>query len=179
MKQKFRVLPYDTAWWYSQVYMLTMETASRINKNKSKTRKMVNIKSEQEPWHHFMISPTPWFHLHKQHEQPQYDRRNFFCFSFSISRMVRNGWSQWEGLGLREENSSDIGTSVMDPDEREPKWEVTIYIIITRFIVINIAPLTELFCNWRLFCNCPLDDCKYLLFKNISFNTECLLVWYN
>ena len=129
MKQKFKVLPYDTAWWYSQVYMLTMETASRVNKNKSKTRKMMNIKSER--------------------------------------------------LGLREENSSDIGTSVMDPDEREPKWEVTIYIIITRFIVINIAPLTELFCNWRLFCNCPLDDCKYLLFKNISFNTKCLLVWCN
>ena len=36
--------------------------------------------------------------------------------------------------------------------------------LITRFIVINIAQLTE------LFCNCPL-------LKDISSYTKCLLVW--
>ena len=36
-------------------------------------------------------------------------------------------------------------------------------ITITQLIVINIAPLTVLFCNCELICNCPL-------LKNISFN---------
>ena len=36
--------------------------------------------------------------------------------------------------------------------------------VITRLIVIDIAPLTV------LFCNCPL-------LKDISFNTKCFLVW--
>ena len=38
--------------------------------------------------------------------------------------------------------------------------------LITRLIVLNIAPLTV------LFCNCPL-------FKDINFNTKCLLVWFD
>ena len=47
--------------------------------------------------------------------------------------------------------------------------KIVIMIIITRLIVISIAPLTELFCKCSLFCNCPL-------LKDISFNTKCLLV---
>ena len=31
-----------------------------------------------------------------------------------------------------------------------------IFNIITRLIIINIAPITELFCNWPLICNCLL-----------------------
>ena len=33
-----------------------------------------------------------------------------------------------------------------------------ILFVITWLTVINIAPLTELFCNCLLFCNCPLAD---------------------
>ena len=38
--------------------------------------------------------------------------------------------------------------------------------LITRLIVLNTAPSTE------LFCNCPL-------LKDISFNIKFLLVWYD
>ena len=42
--------------------------------------------------------------------------------------------------------------------------------VITRLIVIDVAPLAVLFCICPAFCNCPL-------LKDISFNTKCLLVW--
>ena len=35
---------------------------------------------------------------------------------------------------------------------------IKITLIITRLVVIDIAPLTVLFCNCSLFCNCPLED---------------------
>ena len=47
---------------------------------------------------------------------------------------------------------------------------IKITLIITRLIVIYIAPLPVSFCNCPLFCNCPP-------LKDISFNTKCLLVW--
>ena len=49
------------------------------------------------------------------------------------------------------------------------KREYPINNLITRLIVIDIAPLTVLFYNYPLFCNYPL-------LKDISFNTKCLLV---
>ena len=45
-----------------------------------------------------------------------------------------------------------------------------ITVVITRFFVIYIATLMELFSNFPLFYNCPL-------LKDISFNTNCLLLW--
>ena len=42
--------------------------------------------------------------------------------------------------------------------------QMGLFFIITGLIVIEIAPLTV------LFCNCPL-------FKDISFNAKCLLLW--
>ena len=43
--------------------------------------------------------------------------------------------------------------------------------LITRLIEIYTAPLTE------LFCNCRSQICNCLLSKDISFNTNSLLVW--
>ena len=47
----------------------------------------------------------------------------------------------------------------------------------TQLIVIDIAPLMVLLCN----CHCSVIArsliCNYLLLKDISFNTESLLVW--
>ena len=42
--------------------------------------------------------------------------------------------------------------------------------IITSLIVVDIAPLTVLFCNCPLICICPL-------LNDISFNTKCLFFW--
>ena len=49
---------------------------------------------------------------------------------------------------------------------------VAFNMLINRLIVIDIAPLTVLFCNGSLFCNCPM-------FKDIkdSFSKKYLLVW--
>ena len=49
--------------------------------------------------------------------------------------------------------------------------ESIIKMLITRLIVIGVAPLTVCFIIARsLICNCPL-------LKDISLNTKCLLVW--
>ena len=42
--------------------------------------------------------------------------------------------------------------------------------MITLLIVIDLTPLTVIYCNCPLCCNCPL-------LRDISFNTNCLLVW--
>ena len=50
--------------------------------------------------------------------------------------------------------------------------------MIARLIVIDTAPLTELFCNCPLFLNWPATNFNCPLLKDIRFNTKCLLVWY-
>ena len=54
-------------------------------------------------------------------------------------------------------------------EDRLSILELTITVMFTPLIAINIAPLTVLFCNWVMFYNC-------LLLKGISFNTKFLLV---
>ena len=54
-------------------------------------------------------------------------------------------------------------------EDRLPILELTITVMFTPLIVINIAPLQVLFCNCVIFYNC-------LLLKGISFNTKFLLV---
>ena len=49
--------------------------------------------------------------------------------------------------------------------------------LITRSIVLHITPLTVLFCNCPLLCNCCSFICNCPLLKNISFNTNCFFVW--
>ena len=54
------------------------------------------------------------------------------------------------------------------------KWTYSfIYYLITRLIVIDIAPLTMFFCNCPLFCKLI---CNWPPLKHISFITKCLLV---
>ena len=65
-------------------------------------------------------------------------------------------------------NSLNLKTRLDLPINTDDVESVTL--VITRLIVINILPLTELFCNFPMFCNCPL-------LKDITFNTKCLLVW--
>ena len=50
-----------------------------------------------------------------------------------------------------------IKKGILKVDLRISLMESIIFII-TQFTVINIAPLTELFSNFPLFCNCPLTD---------------------
>ena len=55
----------------------------------------------------------------------------------------------------------DFLTWVVQTFVRKVKQSVRKYYItwlITQFIVIDIAPLTVLFCNHQLFSNCPLAD---------------------
>ena len=54
-------------------------------------------------------------------------------------------------------------------EDRLSILELTITVMFTPLIVINIAPLTVLFCNCVMFYNC-------LLLKGISFNSKFLLV---
>ena len=54
-------------------------------------------------------------------------------------------------------------------EDRLSILELTITVMFTPLIVINIAPLTVSFCNCVMFYNC-------LLLKGISFNTKFLLV---
>ena len=49
-------------------------------------------------------------------------------------------------------------------------WALSVTRVIIRLIVIDIAPITVLLGNCRLFCN-------YLLLKDISFSRKSLLVW--
>ena len=52
--------------------------------------------------------------------------------------------------------------------------------IITRLIEIEIAPLTVLFCNYRLFCNCPLADLQLPVLKRYQFQYKVFvdLMWW-
>ena len=66
-------------------------------------------------------------------------------------------------------NLFNVGISKANKQtNKQTRYNYTI--LITRLIVIDIAPLAVLFCNWPLFCN-------WLLLKDITFNTKCLLVW--
>ena len=48
------------------------------------------------------------------------------------------------------------------------------FLLIARFIVIDIAPLTVLFCSCPLFCNWPPLICNCPLLKDVSSNKKCL-----
>ena len=52
-----------------------------------------------------------------------------------------------------------------------------ITLLITQFVVIDIAPLTVLFVITSCFLIAHSLICNWLLLKDISFNPKCLLVW--
>ena len=81
-------------------------------------------------------------------------------------------------VSFQSKRQSQTSSHLGSPERKKFRWKDKL-LLITRLIVIYIALLTVLFCNYPLFCNCPLADVNCPLLKDISFSTKCLLVWCN